>query len=394
VAVIEDGLPYSHPIYDVALKVPGGAVAVGNIDTLLTWGVRNSLWIFPMATSCCGIELMAAAAARVDLDRMGTIIRGTPRQSDVMVVAGTITVKMAPRVRKLWDQMPEPKWCIAMGSCAISGDFYRNLYPVVPGIDTVVPVDVYVPGCPPNPEALMAGLLRLQEKVKNRRKKLPAPADVRPSLPDASLDAARIKRVNDPERDPAITLAQTESARRPGDEVMATPPPLPSPPEPFAPVQTARDWPAVLQAQFGVDAVPQDGSAVLPVERVVEAARAARDNGYSLLCYVVATHFPAPAAKEGEPKGQDELEVAYGFRRPTPGAALATFRVRVPAEQAVPSISAVYVGADWQEREQHDLLGVRFDGHPDLRRILLPEAWQGHPLRRDYAHDAPAHPWR
>ena len=161
----ESDRPYEHPLYGRLLSLPGVSVGVTAIDTLLTWGMTNSQWIFPMATSCCGIELMAAAASRVDLDRMGTILRGTPRQCDVMVVAGTITVKMAPRVKRLWEQMPEPKWAIAMGSCAISGDFYRELYPVVPGIDTFLPVDVYIPGCPPTPQALIAGMIKLQEKI-------------------------------------------------------------------------------------------------------------------------------------------------------------------------------------------------------------------------------------
>ena len=166
---VDDTGNFEHPLYAAMLKGPGATVGVARLDDLFTWGLTNALWVFPMATSCCGIELMATAASRVDVDRMGTFVRGTPRQCDVMVVAGTITVKMAPRVLKLWQQMPEPKWCIAMGSCAISGDFYRNLYSVVPGIDTFLPVDVYIPGCPPNPEALMHGLMRLQEKVRRER---------------------------------------------------------------------------------------------------------------------------------------------------------------------------------------------------------------------------------
>ncbi len=200
--VDENVQAYEHPLYQRMLHAPGLSVGVGVLDQLLTWGVTNSLWIFPMGTSCCAIELMAAAASRVDLDRMGTIVRASPRQADVMVVAGTVTVKMAPRIKKLWDQMPEPKWCIAMGSCAISGDFYRNLYPVVPGIDTVLPVDVYVPGCPPNPESLMQGLLRLQDKIRQTRAGTlpvsePRPeviAATRPSVPrliDADYDPAR-----------------------------------------------------------------------------------------------------------------------------------------------------------------------------------------------------------
>ena len=165
-AVDESYRTYSHPVYDFMMKVPGLDVMTTTVDKLLSFGSEASLWIFPVATSCCGIEFMALAASRVDADRMGAIVRGSPRHSDVMIVAGTITVKMAPRVKKLWDQMPEPKWAIAVGSCAISGDFYRDIYSVVPGIDTFIPVDVYVPGCPPNPEAMMHGLIRLQEKIR------------------------------------------------------------------------------------------------------------------------------------------------------------------------------------------------------------------------------------
>jgi NADH-quinone oxidoreductase subunit B len=188
-------------------------VATTTVDKLLTWGATNSLWMFAMATSCCGIELMATAAGRVDADRMGTIIRGTPRQCDVMVVAGTITVKMAPRVLKLWEQMPEPKWCIAMGSCAISGDFYRDIYSVIPGIDTAIPVDVYIPGCPPNPEQLMAGLMRLQEKVRAVRAGEWAPKDERPETEAMQKTAPSIPRLSSPERSPDVSLAQLLDAQ-------------------------------------------------------------------------------------------------------------------------------------------------------------------------------------
>lgn len=210
-AVDEKDRTFSHPLYDYLERVPGLDVATTSVDKLLTWGMNNALWIFPMATSCCGIEFMAAAASRVDLDRMGTIVRGTPRQCDVMVVAGTITVKMAPRVRKLWDQMPEPKWCIAMGSCAISGDFYRDIYSVVPGIDTFLPVDVYVPGCPPNPEELMHGLLRLQEKVRAVREGSWREAETRPPTSQYQRQPS-IPRIGDPTRPAALTELQTLSA--------------------------------------------------------------------------------------------------------------------------------------------------------------------------------------
>jgi NADH-quinone oxidoreductase subunit B len=211
VAVDETQRTYDHPLYQHVERMPGLSVALGNIDQLLTWGSANSLWIFPMATSCCGIEFMAAAASAVDLDRMGSIPRGTPRQCDVMVVAGTITVKMAPRVKKLWEQMPEPKWCVAMGSCAISGDFYRDIYSVIPGIDTFIPVDVYVPGCPPNPEALMHVLLRLQEKIRMLREGKLTREELRPESPP-NLNRPAIGRLHDPERDPLTSEEQTDSA--------------------------------------------------------------------------------------------------------------------------------------------------------------------------------------
>lgn len=211
-AVNEDDRAFVHPLYDMIARMPGLDVVTTTVDKLMSWGTSNSLWIFPMATSCCGIEFMAGAASRVDLDRMGTIIRGTPRQSDVMVVAGTITVKMAPRVKRLWDQMPEPKWCVAMGSCAISGDFYRDIYSVIPGIDVAIPVDVYIPGCPPNPESLMAGMLRLQEKIELKRAGKPVPKDERPETKAKAIQP-KIGRFEERGPDHPISQAQLVSAK-------------------------------------------------------------------------------------------------------------------------------------------------------------------------------------
>jgi NADH-quinone oxidoreductase subunit B len=201
---------YDEPLMDFIERVPGLDIAVTTLDKLFAWAASNSLWVFPMATSCCGIELMASAAARVDLDRMGTIMRGSPRHCDVMVVAGTITVKMAPRVKKLYDQMPDPKWVLAMGSCAISGDFYRDIYSVVPGIDTFLPVDVYVPGCPPNPEQLMAGLLRLQDKIRAQSDGTWVEPEQRPETPKMIRPDNR--RMRDADRDPLLAEAQLQAA--------------------------------------------------------------------------------------------------------------------------------------------------------------------------------------
>ncbi len=140
------------------------------IDKLVNWGRSNSIWPLTFATSCCGIEMMATGAARHDFSRFGMeVYRATPRQADVIVVAGTIVNKMAPVLKRLYDQMADPKYVIAMGACAISGGpFYYNTYHVVRGVEHVIPVDVYIPGCPPRPEALLYGFMQLQRKMRTQ----------------------------------------------------------------------------------------------------------------------------------------------------------------------------------------------------------------------------------
>jgi len=140
------------------------------IQDFIAWGRRNSLWPMPMGLACCAIELMATVGPRYDLARFGAeALRFSPRQADVMVVSGTVTKKMAPAVRKIYDQMPNPRWVIAMGACASSGGMYRS-YAVVQGVDEILPVDVYLSGCPPRPEALIEGILEIQHKINNGEK--------------------------------------------------------------------------------------------------------------------------------------------------------------------------------------------------------------------------------
>ena len=145
-------------------KIEGDVVHT-RVDAALNWFRKNSLWPMPMGLACCAIELMAAGASRFDISRFGSeVMRFSPRQSDVMIVAGTVTYKMALAVKRIYDQMAEPKWVIAMGACASTGGMYRS-YAVLQGVDRIIPVDVYVAGCPPRPEALLDALLRLQKKV-------------------------------------------------------------------------------------------------------------------------------------------------------------------------------------------------------------------------------------
>ncbi|KAG6006582.1 hypothetical protein E4U21_006880 [Claviceps maximensis] len=143
--------------------------ALTSLDGITNWARQSSLWPMTFGLACCAVEMMHLSTPRYDQDRLGIIFRASPRQSDVMIVAGTLTNKMAPALRQVYDQMPEPRWVISMGSCANGGGYYHYSYSVVRGCDRIVPVDIYVPGCPPTSEALMYGIFQLQRKMRNTR---------------------------------------------------------------------------------------------------------------------------------------------------------------------------------------------------------------------------------
>ncbi len=165
---LEPGTDQDAVLGRAAQQLQDKGFLIAQFDKLAGWAQTGSLWPMTFGLACCAIEMMHTACSRYDLDRFGMVFRPSPRQSDVMIVAGTLTNKMAPALRKVYDQMAEPRWVISMGSCANGGGYYHYSYAVVRGCDRVVPVDIYVPGCPPTAEALLYGILQLQRKIKRQ----------------------------------------------------------------------------------------------------------------------------------------------------------------------------------------------------------------------------------
>ncbi|RJP30429.1 MAG: NADH-quinone oxidoreductase subunit B [Candidatus Omnitrophota bacterium] len=174
------------------VDILGSDVITTTVEKVVNWTRKNSLWPVTMGLSCCAIEMMATGASRYDMARFGAeVFRASPRQADLMIVAGTLTKKMAPVVRKIYEQMPEPKWVISMGACASCGGMF-NVYSVVQGVDEVLPVDVYVPGCPPRPEALLYGVMQLQRKIQESNLNGKHRRDFEPIIIGGSKDENRV----------------------------------------------------------------------------------------------------------------------------------------------------------------------------------------------------------
>ena len=444
---------------------------LGMVDTVYNWGRRSAIWPLGFGLACCAIEMICTASSRFDIARFGAeVFRGSPRQADLMIVSGTVTKTMMPMIARLYDQMPEPKYVISMGACATGGGPFKEGYNVVSGIDKYLPVDVYIPGCPPTPQALLNGLIMLQKKIDgekidmpmiNRKgntpwyrddveRDIPIPV-LGPDLIDLrtveiaaertamGLLEAREAGLPKPAKIPAPQPEPETEARRPAEAAAAAKapskidlirakargeaapatdgaaPPRPSPPHRQTRRQARQEgqagrgqaeprlagrreahasWPAGINAEFGAGtATIIQAGLLVPTDKLVEVALYLRDKNpikYDYLASLQSVHY------------EDCIEVNYQLDSTTQPGTLIELRVRTAEAEGqgeVPSLYHVYRGADFQEREVYDMMGVRFTGHPDLQRILMWEGFayypasQGFPravLRRTRPRSSPA----
>ena len=288
------------------------------VERIVQWARHSAIWPAQFGLACCAIEMMAMAASRYDIARFGAeVFRGSPRQSDLMIVAGRLSRKMAPAMRRVYDQMPEPKWVISMGACASVGGVFDN-YAIVQGVDQVVPVDVFVPGCPPRPESLIYGIVQLQQKIARR----------------AIVGAQRNGRCRH-HRHPAAARARRRRTKR----------------------ARASTSPTIY----------------VPADHLVATCTALRDT--PSLRFNVLVEITAADYLPREPR----FEVVYHLLS-IPKRLRLRLKVRVGRRDGVvPTVQGVWRGAGWPEREVWDMFGIVFDGHGDLRRLLMPEDWEGHP---------------
>jgi len=360
------------------------------LDRIINWSHANSLWPLFFGLSCCFVEEAVAFTSRYDIGRFGSeVFRGSPRQADLLIVSGTIFKKSAPVVLRLYEQMGEPKWVISMGSCSNSGGMY-DVYSVVQGVDQILPVDVYIPGCPPRPEALLQGLLTLREKIALRER----PARTVFHLKGGTQGSAGGILVDGRDK--------VRDSRGPGYAGCALRGTAELPPF-FRGRRTDLMWspPArdlelgshdrqlvhTLAERFGATVRPlAPVSDMLTLETVPEKAaevlgflKSGTVSHYGRLEDLTAVDDSAREQKTG-----GRFTLVYHLLSFDTASRL---RLKVPLTGDYPdaaSITSLWPSANWYEREIFDMFGIRFNGHPNLRRLLMPHDWPGHPLRKEY----------
>jgi NADH-quinone oxidoreductase B subunit len=425
---------------------------LGMVDTIYNWSRRSAVWPLGFGLACCAIEMICTASSRFDIARFGAeVFRGSPRQADLMIVSGTVTKTMMPMIARLYDQMPEPKYVLSMGACATGGGPFKEGYNVVSGIDKFIPVDVYVPGCPPTPQALLNGLIMLQKKIDGEKIDMPflgregnTPwyrADVDRDIPVPVLgpdlidlrtveiaaertaaglldkhEAGLVKPAKIPAPQPEVEAAPEEASQAAAapkapskiDLIRAkargeaapegtSPPPAETKPAPAAKpgkkAKRAEARPSLvwlgaakhaelaerINAEFGPGTVTIIQAGLLvQTGKLVAVATFLRDRNdikYDYLASVQSVHY------------EDCIEVNYQLDSTVRPGSLIELRVRTAEAEGkgeVPSLYHVYRGADFQEREVYDMMGVRFTGHPELKRILMWDGFAYYPLRKDF----------
>jgi len=363
---------------------------LGGTDALINWSRKYSLWPMFFGLSCCFVEEATALTARYDMARFGAeVLRPSPRQADLLIVSGTVFKKIAPVVLRLYEQMAEPKWVISMGSCSNCGGMY-DVYSVVQGIDQILPVDVYIPGCPPRPEAVLQGLMMLQKKIETESPtrtifhlKGGSQGSVKPILVDGQTKS------RDP-RGPGMegtairgTSVVPPDFRDSRSDLMWTPPP-----RQIELSSSDQNLTLNLQAQFG-DAV----EFVAPVCDML-TLQIAENRLKDVLRYLKAEATPRyqrlddlTAIDESARRQRENFADFTMVYHLLSFDSASRLRLKVPLQGQNPvtgSITDIWPSANWYEREVFDLLGIRFEGHPNLRRIIMPPDWQGHPLRKNH----------
>ena len=371
---------------------------LSSVDLIVNWSRQYSLWPLFFGLSCCFIEVAAVLTARYDLARFGAeVLRGSPRQADLLIISGTLFKKIAPVVLRIYEQMAEPKWVMSMGSCANCGGMY-DVYSVVQGVDQIMPVDVYIPGCPPRPEAILHGLVLLQEKVMQERSARSifhmqggSQGTVAPILVDGvskDRDARGPGYHGSPLRGTSVTPPHFWESR---SDLMWTPPPRRI--ELSAPEQTlARD----LAGRFGEDVREAANSSDMPtftvaparVKEVLQYLKQEAQPRFQRLEDLTAVDESTRRHKQDYP----DFTLVYHLLSYDSASRL-RLKVELTGQEPEPdSITDIWPSANWYEREVYDMFGVRFAGHPNLRRILMPHDWEGHPLRKSYPDRATAMP--